>query len=92
MIWIQKDIIDPLQTCKEKAYGKIDEWNFDSAIYKTIRIMKHINKYVEKHGETSLTLNSEWLYQDNKGQKDAVDLVASILEELAEYAEPEEKE
>lgn len=90
MIWIQKDIIEPLQTCKEKANGKIDDWYFDNAIYKSIRILKSINKYVEKHGDIALRLNSEWLYRDNKGQRDAIDLVATILEDLSEYTDENE--
>lgn len=92
MSWIQKDIIEPLQSCKEKVYGRTDDWFFDSAIYKSIRIMKLIDKYIEKHGEASLSDASKWLYQDDKGQREAVDLVANILEELSEYADDEHED
>lgn len=49
-----------------------------SAVWRASCILKHINKYAEKHGEIALSLAGEWLFQDDKGITDAIDLVADL--------------
>ncbi|MPM00574.1 hypothetical protein SDC9_46801 [bioreactor metagenome] len=94
---IRADIIEPLETYAKKL-RKIDvedmteeEMDLQVATYKAARVLKHINKFAEKHGEIALSCAGEWLYQDDRGSVDAIDLVADLLEELSEYAETEEE-
>lgn len=53
-------------------------------------VMELIEGYVKKHGNIVLSCGSEWMFQDNDGQMDAIDLVGKILDRLKNYAEPEE--
>ena len=46
-------------------------------------ILKLIDKFVDKHGNIALSCAGEWLYQDDRGQVDALELVANILEVLS---------
>lgn len=94
---IKADIIEPLEAYAKKL-RKIDvenmteeEMNLQVATYKASHILKLINKYAEKHGEIALSCAGKWLYQDDKGNVNAIDLVADLLEELSEYAEVEEE-
>ena len=48
-----------------------------------------IDKFINKHGDIALSCAGEWLYQDDKGQVDALELVADILEVLSPLAEEE---
>lgn len=50
-----------------------------------------IDKFVDKHGDVALSSAGEWLYQDDKGQVDALELVADILETLSPLAEDEDE-
>lgn len=46
-----------------------------------------IDKFVDKHGNIALSCAGEWLYQDDKGQVDAIELVADILEVLSQLSD-----
>lgn len=46
-----------------------------------------IDKFVDKHGNIALSCAGEWLYQDDGGQVDAIELVANILEVLSPLAD-----
>lgn len=48
-----------------------------------------IDNFVDKHGDIALSCAGEWLYQDDRGQVDALELVANILEVLSPLAEEE---
>lgn len=92
---IKADIVEPLEAYAKKL-RKInaedmteEEMSLQSAVWEATRVLKHINKYVEKHGEIALSCAGEWLYQSDRGQVDGLDLVADLLEELSEYAESE---
>lgn len=50
-------------------------------------ILKLIDKFVDKHGNIALSCAGEWLYQDDRGQVDALELVANILEVLSPLAD-----
>ena len=50
-------------------------------------ILKLIDKFVDKHGNIALSCAGEWLYQDDRGQVDALELVANILEVLIPLAD-----
>lgn len=50
-------------------------------------ILKLIDKFVDKHGNIALSCAGEWLYQDDRGQVEAVELVANILEVLSPLAD-----
>ena len=56
----------------------------------TEAILSLIDKYVDKHGDITLSCGSEWMYQDDEGQVDALNLVANILDALQDFAEDEE--
>ena len=94
---IKADIIEPLELLAKKSRKtKVEDMTeedmaIENAAWEASRILKHINKYAEKHGEIALLSAGEWLYQDDKGSVDAIDLVADLLEELSEYAEPEDE-
>jgi len=55
------------------------------------RVMRLIEKYVEKHGNIALSIGSEWMHQDDQGQVDALTLVGDILDSLSCYANKEEE-
>lgn len=54
-------------------------------------ILKLIDRFVDKHGNIALSCAGEWLYQDDKGQVDALELVADILEVLSPLADDEDE-
>lgn len=54
-------------------------------------ILKLIDRFVDKHGNIALSCAGEWLYQDDKGQVDALKLVADILEVLSPLADDEDE-
>ena len=54
-------------------------------------ILKLIDKFVDKHGNIALSCAGEWLYQDDKGQVDALELVANILEVLSPLADEDDE-
>lgn len=54
-------------------------------------ILKLIDKFVDKHGNIALSCAGEWLYQDDRGQVDALELVANILEVLSPLADADDE-
>ena len=64
----------------------------DRMIREVSDIIKMIAEYVEKHGNIALLCGSEWLYQDDAGQVDAIELVSKILDRMSGYADKEEGE
>ncbi len=54
-------------------------------------ILKLIDKFVDKHGNIALSCAGEWLYQDDRGQIDALELVANILEVLSPLADEDDE-
>ena len=54
-------------------------------------ILKLIDKFVDKHGNIALSCAGEWLYQDDRGQVDAIELVANILEVLSPLADEDDE-
>ena len=50
-----------------------------------------IDKFVDKHGNIALSCADEWLYQDDGGQVDALELVANILEVLSPLADADDE-
>lgn len=54
-------------------------------------ILKLIDKFVDKHGNIALSCTGEWLYQDDRGQVDALELVANILEVLSPLADEDDE-
>ena len=54
-------------------------------------ILKLIDKFVDKHGNIALSCAGEWLYQDDGGQVDAIELVANILEVLSPLADEDDE-
>lgn len=53
-------------------------------------IAERICLYVEKHGNISLQIGSEWMFQDDDAQVDALSLVGDVLDLLKEYAEDQD--
>ena len=50
-----------------------------------------IDKFVDKHGNIALSCTGECLYQDDRGQVDALELVANILEALSPLADADDE-
>ena len=50
-----------------------------------------IDKFVDKHGNIALSCAGEWLYQDDRGQVDALELVENILEVLSPLADEDDE-
>ena len=54
-------------------------------------ILKLIDKFVDKHGNIALSCTGECLSQDDRGQVDALELVANILEVLSPLADADDE-
>lgn len=54
-----------------------------------VRVIDEIDKYTSKH-DLALSCGGEWMYQSDRGQIDALELVSKILCCLSEYAEDDE--
>ena len=54
-------------------------------------ILKLIDKFVDKHGNIALSCAGEWLYQDDRGQVDALELVANMLEVLSPLVDEDDE-
>ena len=71
--------------------GIDDPGEFNQACRIAATVMDRICDFVETHGNIALAFGAEWLYQTNAAQVDALELVADILEMVADYAEEEER-
>lgn len=54
-------------------------------------VFESIRKYVNKHGEIAISCGSEWLFQSDKGQVDALELVGDILDKLSVFVVNEDE-
>ena len=55
-------------------------------------ILEAVYKYIEENGEDIMSLGAEWLYQSDKGQVSALELVGSILGILNDLIEDDDFE
>lgn len=85
---LRSDLHDYLISCVNN--GIDDPGKFSEAVLDAAKIIEHICVFIEKHGTTSLSCGSEWMYQSDSGQVDALDLVGKILDDLESYAEEED--
>lgn len=85
-----KDIINILERMRDSGINDVDGEEFDTAVKTSIDIFNLIQKYVQKHGNISLCCGAEWMYQDDNGQIDGLELCGDILDKLNKYAEDED--
>ena len=52
-------------------------------------VINLIDKFVDEHGDIALSCGSEWMYQDDEAQVDALELVGKILDALCDFSEDE---
>lgn len=86
---LRTDLHDYLVFCVNN--GIDDPGKFSEAVLDAANVIALICAFVEKHGPISLSCGSEWMYQDDAGQVDALDLVGKILDNLEDYAEEEDE-
>ena len=55
-------------------------------------VFKLIEQYIKKHGNIALSCGSEWMFQNDDGQIDALDLVGNILDRLSIFAFTEDEQ
>lgn len=82
---LRKETVDVIMDTLEN--GIDDPGEFDAACRTAAEVMEKVCCFVEKHGSDILAFGAEWLYQTDKAQVDALELVADILEDLSEYCE-----
>lgn len=88
MTRLDREFFDPIWGVLE--YGAISS---EQRAAKTAqKIMKKLRDYCETFGSSSVYCGSEWMFQDDDAQVSALDLVAEILDDLSEYADPNEDE
>ncbi|MDD5022177.1 MAG: VCBS domain-containing protein [Endomicrobiaceae bacterium] len=83
---LRKELYNYVLSCIDSD-GISDDAKFDAAIRDMLKVLDRICSYIEKHGTISLTCGGEWMYQDDDGQVDALELVSDILDSLSDYAE-----
>jgi hypothetical protein len=86
------DLINILDRMKDDGINEVDGEEFDTATRISLKIFNLINQYIEANGNISLSCGSEWLYQDDNAQVDALELAGCILDSLSEYAEDDKDE
>lgn len=72
--------------------GIEDDGEFTYAVADMLKVMNLIKNYVNKHGNIALSCGGEWMYQDDNGQVDALELVSNILDSLSNYADDENED
>ena len=87
---LRRQLCNYLLNCLEN--GIDDDGEFDFQIRQAVQIIQKICDYIETHGNITLSCGSEWMYQDDDGQVDALSLVGKILDSLERYSEDEENE
>lgn len=83
---LKKDLYDALLNAKNRY--KNDDKIFDKAVNMSAHIIKLICDYCDEHElaiDCGIDCGAEWLYQDDLGQIDALELVGEILDSLNEY-------
>jgi hypothetical protein len=83
---LRKELYNYILSCID-ADGIDNDAKFDAAIRDMLKTLDCICSYIEKHGAISLRCGGEWMFQDDEGQVDALDLVSDILDSLSDYAE-----
>lgn len=63
---------------------------FDIVTHAAEDVFKLIEQYIKEHGNIALSCGSEWMFQDDNGQLNALDLVGKILDRLSIFAFTEE--
>ena len=86
---IKKDVIDVVTKLVDDGIEQQKKVN--NALCMSLDILELVQKYTEKH-ELALSVGSEWLFQDDRGQVDALDLVGKILDRLVECNDTENEE
>lgn len=86
-----KELVDAAKNIRQNGIEDDGE-TLDDVLFTFNLVFSRIEKYVNKHGNVALACGSEWMYQSDLGQVDALDLVGNILDGLEDYAEPEEEE
>ena len=82
---LRKETVDVIINALEN--GIDDPGEFDAACRTAVDVLEKVCCFVETHGNLALDCGAEWLYQTDKAQVDALELVADILEDLSEYCE-----
>lgn len=82
---LRAETIDVINDALEN--GIDDAGALDDACRVVCDVMDLVCRYVEKHGNIALSIGSEWMYDSDKAQEDALALVARILDILSDYAE-----
>ena len=82
---LRTEVYDVITNALEN--GIDDPSEFTEACFAAAGVMKRICDYIEKHGDIALSIGSEWMYQDDEAQVDALQLVADIIDDLEGYAE-----
>lgn len=80
-----KDVIIRLNAVKHSSISKYN--SAEQALLTATEVLELVDAFVEKHGDIALSCGSEWLYQSDRGQVDAIELVSKILDSLSEYAD-----
>jgi len=75
---------------KNKIVDTQDEFDITTNVVEDI--FKLINKYINKHGDLALLCGSEWLFQNDDGQVDALELVGNILDKMSILTEIEDED
>ena len=65
---------------------------FEIVTKTTEDVFKLIEQYIKQHGNLALSCGSEWMYQDDDGQVDALELVGNILDRLSMFAMTNDEE
>lgn len=84
------DVLDILHKMKQDGINEITGEEFDFVVDVSINVMKLIKRYVDDNGNIALSCGSEWMYQDDDGQINGLELCGKILDSLNELAEYED--
>lgn len=75
------------------GYGINSEEKLTYAVQDLLEcVLMPLIKFCKKHEFIALSCGSEWLYQDDEAQADALELLGTILDKLSGYAEDIENE
>lgn len=85
-----KELVEAAKNIRQNGIEDDGE-TLDDVLFAFNLVFSRIDKYVNKHGNIALSCGSEWMYQSDRGQEDALDLVGNILDGLEDYAEIEEE-
>ena len=86
---LRKQTLDVIIDALENGINGVED--LDKACRVVCCVMGLICDFVETHGNIALSVGSEWLWDDDRAQVDALHLVGNILDELSEYAKEEDQ-